>query len=553
MNVFTAGEMRECDRRAMENYGIPGICLMEASGVALTNACVEELGGELRGKTITILCGKGNNGGDGFVAARHLMARGAVTRLFLFGITDGDLLGDAAAHFLPLRKLLLDQGVPMTTVADISRHDNKLFALAEALHLSSLVLDCVYGTGFRPPLPPVLLLASKIVRDSGVRVVSCDIPSGIDADTGADGDGVGSDIGAFAAHRTVALAGLKRGLLFYPGATYAGGVSVAPIGIPAAVLDQSATATLTTREWVRTKLPPRAQSRDANKGRFGTVLVVAGSGGMAGAAVLAALSALRGGAGLVHLALPASVVDTAAILAPELVLHALPETLERSHGGDGGLEQVLTLARKADAVAVGPGMGGNPVTVSFVRTFIQQLPAQTPLVLDADGLNAVADAGSVLFIDRSSTNTVLTPHPGEAARLLGSDARIIQQDRAGATRDVARLYRATVLLKGTRTLIATEGNANHLYINRRGSVALATAGSGDVLTGLIAALLADRENTLSATDAARSGAFLHALAGEWCEKERGAVGVVATEIRDALPEARRSLYDIRISEGSNYE
>lgn len=541
MNVFTAGEMRECDRRTIEEYGIPGVCMMEAAGIALANACFEELGGgDVRGRTVTILCGKGNNGGDGFVAARYLHNAGVRLRVFLIGCTADDLRGDAQTHFSAFFRLRIDVSAVLG--------EKNIIGMCDAIRHSDLLVDCIVGTGFRPPLEGLLARVIGLSNAHGKRRIACDIPSGIHADTGEDG---GAE--AFLAHRTVTLAGLKRGLLFYPGATYTGQVTVASVGIPADVLRETATATLTTPAWVRSKIPPRVQSRDANKGRFGTVLVIAGAAGMAGAATLTGLSALRAGAGLVHLALPASVLDTAAVLAPELVLHALPETPERSHGGDGALEKVLRLAEKCDAVALGPGMGGNTVTNSFVRTFVSQLSAQKPLVIDADGLNALAQAGEDVFAHRTGANTLLTPHPGEAGRLLNKETRMIQAERAEAAREAAQKYRATVLLKGASTLIATYENADHLYINRHGSVSLATAGSGDVLTGVLAALLADRENTLSAPDAARIGAFLHALAGEICEKKQGAVGTIATEIRDALPEARRILQNEGWTGSLNHE
>ncbi len=543
MNVFTAAEMRECDRRTTEEYGIPGVCLMESAGIALANACVEEIsgdGGALRGKAVTILCGKGNNGGDGFVAARYLHNAGVRVRVFLIGCTADDLRGDAKTHFSAFFRLRIDVSAVLG--------EKNIIGMCDAIRHSHLLVDCIVGTGFRPPLEGLLARVVALSNAHGGKRLACDLPTGIDADTGEDG---GAE--AFKADRTVALAGLKRGLLFYPGATYAGRVTVAPIGIPADVLRESATATLTTGDWVRAKLPPRAQSRDANKGRFGTVLVVAGSAGMAGAATLTGLSALRAGAGLVHLALPASVLDAASVLAPELVLHALPETPERTHGGEGALEKLLSLAEKADAVAIGPGLGGNTVTVAFVQTFVQRLPARTPLVIDADGLNAVALAGKEIFAHRTGANTLLTPHPGEAGRLLGKETRMIQAERVGAVREAARKYRATVLLKGASTLIATPEDTDPISINRRGSVALATAGSGDVLTGILAALLADRETALSAPDAARIGAFLHALAGEQCEARQGAVGTIATEIRDALPGARRILYNADLAGSLNYE
>lgn len=540
MNVFTASEMRECDHRATAEYGLPSVCLMEAAGIALADACAEELSGSVRGKTITVLCGKGNNGGDGFVAARHLLARGARVVVFLLGVESHQLTGDAAIHYkaIPLMVLpfasLAWQAVPNLS-KEAALNTNPYIAVRNI----NLLVDCVYGTGFRPPLPPFVQMFAEAACDRGVPVVSCDIPSGVNADTGEVGEG-----GAFTATRTVTLAGLKRGLLQYPGATYAGRVTVAPIGMPPDILNETATATLTTADWVREKLPLRVQSRDANKGRSGTVLIIAGSAGMAGAATLAAMSALRGGAGLVHLAVPESLLDTAATLAPELVLHGLPETSTRAHGGEGAVEKALALADRADAVAIGCGIGTGGDTLRFVQAFLSCLPPAKKLVIDADGLNLLSLLGEEALAHRAPESTVLTPHPGEAGKLLGTDTQTVQNDRTTAVQSLATRYHATVLLKGARTIIATDSPANRLYFNWRGSVALGTAGSGDVLTGLIAALLADRENELSATDAARVGAFLHAVAGEMCERKCGAVGVISGDIRDTLPEARTALYDM---------
>ena len=267
---------------------------------------------------------------------------------------------------------------------------------------------------------------------------------------------------------------------------------------------------------------------------------------MAGAATLASVSSLRGGAGLVHLAVPESLLNTAATLAPELVLHGLPETPDRAHGGDGAVEKALALAERADAVAIGPGIGTGDLTRAFVQLFLSRLPAGKMLVIDADGLNLLALLGSETLAHRTGENTVLTPHPGEAARLLETAPGTVQNNRTEAVQKLAQQYRATVLLKGARTVITTDAPGDRIFFNRRGSVVLGTAGSGDVLTGLIAALLADRVNRLTAPDAARAGAFLHALAGELWERKHGAVGAIAGNIRDALPQARESLYDMLV-------
>ena len=520
MKVATAEQMRVIDRRAIDDYGIPGVVLMEAAGAAFARACIEEMGGSAHGKRVAMVCGKGNNGGDGFVAARYLANAGAIVEVITAASPD-DLKGDVAVHFKPLTAM----GLPILSaeVGDV---------LASGRY--DLIGDAVLGTGSKgAPTGTVAALLRQIRTQSenGIPIVSADIPSGVDSATGLAADN------AARATRTVTFALPKPGLLTYPGAEYAGRVTVADIGIPSALLqDPSIGADVTTAADLRTLLPRRSQARDANKGAFGTLLVIAGSAGMTGAACLTAISALRAGVGLVMLAVPESVLDTAAALAPEAVLKALPETAERTHGGPGALEAALKLAENVDAVAIGPGMGGTSEVVTFVQQFIRQ--AAKPLVVDADGLNALAKAGPETVTSRlSNAPFVITPHPGEMGRLMGCDMKKVQEERLTIVRDCAKRYGVTSLLKGARTVIATE--IGQLGFNRLGSVALAPAGSGDVLTGVIGALLA---TGMSGYDAARAGAYLHALSGELCEREIGAAGVLATEIRDHIPQARRLLY-----------
>ncbi len=512
--------MREIDRQTIEEYGIPGDVLMDAAGAAFARACVEELGGDVRGKCIAMVCGKGNNGGDGFVAARYLANAGAFVDVIMAAGPD-ELRGDAAAHFHPLLAMRLQ--ILSAEVGD---------ALANGNY--DLIGDAVLGTGSKgEPTGTIASLLRQIRQQSekGVPVVSADIPSGVLADTGIAAEG------AVRARRTVTFALPKPGLLTYPGADFAGRVTVADIGIPHSLLeDPILTSELTTADWLRRLLPRRSQTRDANKGSFGTLLVIAGSAGMAGAACLTAISALRAGVGLVMLAVPESVLDTAASLAPEAVLKVLPETPERTHGGPGALEAALKIAEKVDAVALGPGMGGTEQVVSFVQQFSRQVGK--PLIVDADGLNALAKAGPKMISSRSSDAPfVITPHPGEMGRLMQCSTKQVQEERLRIVRDCAASFRVTALLKGARTLVASE--TGNLAFNRLGSVALATAGSGDVLTGVIGALLT---TGIDGYDAARAGAYLHALSGELCEREIGAAGVLATEIRDHIPQARELLY-----------
>jgi NAD(P)H-hydrate epimerase len=288
---------------------------------------------------------------------------------------------------------------------------------------------------------------------------------------------------------------------------------------------------------MRQALPPRIQSRDANKGTFGTVLVIAGAAGMVGAAALTALSALRAGAGLVQLAVPESVLDTAAMLAPEVITRALPETPERTHGGPGALQAALALAERADAVALGPGMGGNTGLALFVQSLVRALSC--PLVVDADGLNALAARARQRQRGGGGASSAgPDAASGRDGAASGNDTAAVQADRRGAAERCAAMFRAVVLLKGARTLIAHPDG--RLAVNRRGSAALATAGSGDVLTGVIAALLGQKHD---AWTAARAGAYLHALAGERAEREIGAAGALASDVRDRLPQARASLYN----------
>jgi hydroxyethylthiazole kinase-like uncharacterized protein yjeF len=509
--------MRDIDRRAIETRGIPGIALMEAAGIALANACREELGGTVAGRRIAIFCGPGNNGGDGFVAARHLAADDArVTVLHTAALTD--LQGDAALAAVPLknssslRRIELG-GKPTLT----QRYD--------------LIIDALLGTGSRLPLtggyPDLVAAINDLAKASECPVIACDLPTGIDADSGkADGP-------AIRATRTVTFALPKPGLLLFPGAEFVGRITVANIGIPRD-LYADLPAFLTTQDELRTLLPPRAESRDANKGAFGTLLVIAGSAGMAGASALSALSGLRAGAGLVMLALPESLIDVASVLAPEAVLRHLPETAARTHGGPGALDAALALAEKADAVAMGPGMGQNDDVARFIQEFARRV--SKPLLVDADGLNALARTPDAL---RARTApTALTPHPGEMGRLMNCATVDVQADRIGTVRAAAERYGVTVLLKGSRTLIAEPGG--RWAINRRGTAALATAGSGDVLTGVIGAYLGQG---LSAFDAARAGAYVHALAGEAAAESLGNIGVLAGDVRDHLPIARRRLYE----------
>ncbi|MGC4043692.1 MAG: NAD(P)H-hydrate dehydratase [Armatimonas sp.] len=475
MKVATAAQLRELDRRAIEEVGIPGVCLMQSAGEALARA----VSGAHR---VAILCGKGNNGGDGFVAARMLAGLGAEVSVF----AENGSTGDAQVHKAALAGCGIDVQ-PLAAFSPETRFD--------------VLLDCLLGTGAKGAPRGAIAEAITKLNTSETETVACDIPSGVNADTGE----VAGE--AVKAVRTVTFAAVKPGLLLYPGAEYAGQVTVADIGIPKTLLN-SLESEVTTTDWVRAVLPPRTQSRDANKGAFGRLLILAGSDNMPGAAALSAMSALRAGCGLVYVAIDGPARAAFSALVPEAVLASRSEIPE--------------LLPRVNALAIGPGLGRAGETRALVESLLKE--TSLPAVVDADGL-----AGLV-----PHKNLVITPHPGEAAELLGKSTKDVQADREASVRALAEKYGAVALLKGARTLIAAEGK---LFYNREGSVALATAGSGDVLTGVIGALLA---GGLSPLEAARVAAWLHARAGELC-----LVGALARDIAGRIPEARSCVYTDR--------
>ena len=507
MRVATAAAHRNADRIAIAEWGVPGTCLMQSAGEALVRGAADVIG-SVAGRRIALLCGPGNNGGDGFAAARLLHAAGADVSVVL-GTEASRISGDSKVHFRPLAAL----NIPI------------VHGPGDTVQHADLLVDCLLGTGSSGAPRGAVAALIEAATQAPCPIVACDIPSGVDSDTGAV-PGI-----AITANLTVALTGLKPGLLLHPGAAHAGRIRVAPLGIAESAFPEP-TDFLTTSETVRALLPTRAQHRDANKGSFGKVLVVAGSRGMTGAAVLAATSALRTGAGLVWLAVPESCVGAAATLAPEVVLRPLPETDAGTHGGPGALDILMDIAQSASAVAIGPGLGRHPACRNLVRDFLSRI--ETPAVVDADGLNAISPLDGPPC--RPGKPPVLTPHPGEMASLLGTTAESVQSDRLAAVRAAADIAGAVVLLKGARTLIAQPSGIVHY--NREGTPALATAGSGDVLTGMIAALLA---SGLPPVDSARAAAYVHATAGSFAAPAPFPGGALATEIRDHIPGAQRAL------------
>jgi NAD(P)H-hydrate epimerase len=512
MKLVTSETMRAIDAMCIGELGIPGLRLMESAGAG-TARFVEQRLGSLSGKTVTIVCGKGNNGGDGFVIARELRARGAVVEVYLAGHRD-DVAGDA--------RINLDR---LGSGAVIELADGRAVGgFAAAAARSDLVVDALFGTGFKGA--PLGLSGTVIgmVNACARPVLAVDVPSGLDATTGAAGGE------CVRATWTCTMAFPKRGFYVPPGRELVGEVHVVDIGVP-----QKAVEAVGVRDNVLTGheaaklLPPRPH--DANKGTFGRVVVVAGSVGYTGAAALASLSALRSGAGLVVLGVPASLNDVMEAKLTEVITRPLPETAGRALSR-AAVPALRELIADADALAIGPGLSRDPETQAVVQAVVEE--AAVPCVVDADGLNA-------LSVDRvrgraGAAPVVLTPHPGEMARLTGRTVADVQAHRDDVARDVAARAGATVVLKGTGTVTVDPGG--ELFLNPTGGSGLATAGTGDVLTGTVAALLAQR---LPATHAAALGAFVHGRAGDLATLAKGRVGMIAGDVLEALPGALMEL------------
>lgn len=508
MKVVTSETMKAIDTHCIDALGIPGLKLMEAAGIGTSRVADAKLGGS-RGKTVTVVCGKGNNGGDGFVIARDLRARGADARVFLVGHID-DVSGDARTNLekLPRREIVETADGPAVA------------SLVDSMRESDLVVDAVFGTGFEGAPRGLSGTVIGQMNACGRPVLAVDVPSGLNGTTGqAGGECV-------RAAWTCTMGLPKRGFYLHPGREYAGEIHVIEIGIPSSALEAvGAHENVLLPDEAAALLPARPE--DAHKGVFGRVLVIAGSVGLTGAASLASMSALRSGAGLVTLGLPASLNDIVEAKLTEVMTRPLPETAERTISREA-LAETRDLAAGCDAVALGPGLSTNGETREFVRDLVREI--DRPCVVDADGVNAL-DLG-VLSARAGGAAMVLTPHPGEMSRLTGREVPEIVSNGADLAREVARETGATVLLKGAPTYVADP--SGEIYVNPTGNAGLASGGSGDVLTGVIAALLGQG---LGGTGAAALGAYVHGLAGDFAAGELGRTGMIAGDVLNALPRA----------------
>jgi len=496
--VYEAAEMRAVDRWAIGEQGVPGIDLMERAGVGLARVSAAAARGA---GPVRVVVGKGNNGGDGLVAARILREDGMRVDVLAVGDPAG-LKGDARVN---LERLPGEPPLPFD---------------AGMLEGSSVVVDALLGTGFSGEVREPMASAIRAINEKDAPVVACDVPSGVEASTGeVHGD-------AIRAHVTATFHGSKIGLQVNPGKRLAGAVEVVEIGVPRGAPAPQVAGVISER--VIELVPRRAQ--DGSKFKSGTVVVVGGSAALTGAPTMAALSAQRAGAGYVQVAVPRSAQPVLQLKLLEGMAHALPEE-DGAHTPEG-VEEVKQLAERAGALVLGPGLGRTGAALEFARVVAREV--DKPLLIDADGLNA--HAGKLGLLKGRPGPTVLTPHAGELARLLATDSDDVEAHRLSCARAAAEESGCVVLLKGDDTIVAAPGGP--VAISPGATPALATAGTGDVLSGVIGAFLA---KGLDAFEAAAAGALAHARAGMVAADRHGADHVIAGDVIEALAPAMREL------------
>lgn len=528
MKILTAAETREVDRLTTERYGVPSLTLMENAGRSVAEFIRAQFPSFARQK-IFVLCGKGNNGGDGFVVARHLLQMGAKPVVYLFA-HEQELRGEAAANLNRWK-----QGCgEVVTIADPSAMDSVLFDFPA----SSLIVDALLGTGVRGPVEGLFGRAIEAInaREPGIPVVAVDVPSGLNADTGeAAGAVVRADF-------TVTFTAPKLGFFYGAAADYQGQLVVREIGSPGELLEEVSQSHLRwsdAAEFSRFAIPRKAEG---HKGDYGHVLVVAGSVGKTGAAVLASWAALRAGAGLVTVATPEPALPIVAAHTPEVMTAPLPATLagtisERALEGNA----FASLLAGKRALSIGPGLSTQPETQAFIRRVVTGR-REVPIVLDADGLNAFA--GRAAELNQPSRMLAVTPHPGEMARLLGVTVARVQKDRVEVARKAAAGWNAHVILKGHHTIVAAPDG--RVFVNSTGNPGMASGGTGDALTGMLGALTAQ----FGASEGAEEdwhrvlafGVYLHGLAGDVALEAKGGAPLLASDLIESIPGAYRKFF-----------
>lgn len=508
MNLVTAQEMSIIDETAINQYGIPGAVLMENAGISVVNVIKDFFSQDMRKKRILIFAGKGNNGGDGFVIARHLANMGYDVKVFLLCKTE-ELQGDAKTNWNIIKKMNIRHQLILGA--------RDLHVVKIGLLYGDMIVDAIFGTGFKGEPQGIIAKVIQSINEAEKPVVAVDLPSGMEANTGL--------VKGFCIRATYTITfGLpKIGLVLAPAAGYIGQLIVKDISIPSTLIEkQEIKRFLLDEVWCKQKMPVR--QLNSHKGTFGHVIVVGGSPGMTGAAILAASGAIRSGAGLVTTAVPSGIHHIIESKTTEVMSKPLPETTQGTLALTG-LEKIKEICSQK-VLVLGTGLSRNEETQELVRSLIDNL--SFPAVIDADALYALAGCGDL--IKKSTYPIVITPHPGEMAHLVGLTVEEVQSHRLQVAEKVAKEWNVIVVLKGAKTLVATPDG--RLFINPTGNAGMATGGTGDVLAGMIGAFLAQG---MRPEDAATCGVYLHGLAGDEVSRQKGQMGLTALDIVEILP------------------
>ena len=509
MYLVTAKEMREMDRQTIESFGLPGRILMENAGRGTTRIILDRFN-DLDDINVGIVAGRGNNGGDGFVIARYLAHKGIPVIVYLLG-KKNQVKGDAEANL----KLLEPLNINIIELETADQFENQKSSMSQ----HNLWVDAIFGTGLNSDVRGYFRDVIEFINQSNKPIFSVDIPSGLNSDTGQP---CGISVRA---HTTATFGFAKIGHWIFPGASDTGHLEVVDIGIPPHIVERiNPLQILLTSEILGTELTPRKP--DAHKGSTGHLLVISGSTGKTGAAAMTATSAVRAGAGLVTLGVPKQLNPVVETLVVEAMTRPLPDTeeglLDESSFGD-----ILDLLSGKQALAMGPGIGVSKGVQGLVHRIVQE--SGVPMVIDADGLNALA--GHTEILKSANAPIIITPHPGEMARLVNSTSSEIQKDRITSARRFSQQFDVHVVLKGARTVIAHPGGS--VFINPTGNSGMASGGMGDVLTGMIAGFLTQG---YSPESSAHLGVYLHGSGADFLAEAKGPFGFLASEVMDRIPE-----------------
>ena len=515
MRLVTASEMREMDNLTINKIGVPGIVLMEHAARGASRIFLDHFNPSSSSRMV-ILCGKGNNGGDGLAMARHLTLSGLKVTVILLA-RESDISGDALTNLTIIKRM---GGINIIEASTSSDFVN----CRPYIEGCDYIIDGIFGTGLKSDVKGIYKEAIQAINSSKKHVMSIDIPSGLNSDNGR------VMVEAVRADLTVTFGFPKLGQMIFPGAGLVGHLICVDIGIPESVAVMVEPKCHMSEPGDFNYLL-RESARDIHKGDRGHLLVLAGSTGKTGAAAMTALGALRAGAGLVTLGIPEGLNNILEVKLTEAMTAPLPETKEGSLSLEAK-DHIFRLAQGKSAIAIGPGLSTNPETILLIREIITA--CDLPMVIDADGLNALAEAPGIL--EKLDRKKILTPHPGEMGRLMGVQGHDIQIDRTGAAIRFIEKYKCCLVLKGARTII-TE-SADRIYLNPTGNPALSSGGSGDILTGIISGLLARGMPVIKATTA---GVYLHGLAGDIMAEKMGEAGVLAGDLLEVIPGIMESL------------